>query len=264
MPHPRPSSKTSDTQKRITNVIDHTNLDDFFSQPSLHELTATSERRVQEVIEDLKRQTVEELKNWSWSPSDDKKFKAFKFFDDSTEKTSIISDRDMVSFPVSLPTVSSSSSTESNCPAAISIEPKIQSYTKSGRSTYTRCGASSSSPQDQLLRTSDGRHESRRPTTKPSNLTDLDNTSSRPSNVRSRAKIPLPSRSLPGTSHVNAQEPHLKTRGPHHSRRRSHLQRPVRHYSTLHSMSGCSRQVVPYHQHQRDSRSQTGKHSICS
>lgn len=178
MSYSGPSYQKSESQKRITDVVDYTNIDDFFSQPSPHELTATSEHRVQEIIEDLKRQTVEEMKKWSWRPNDEDDFNAFKFFDDDPE-TGVISDRDMVSSPVSLLTVSSSPSlsAESNCPAAIPVTSKVESCTESVRHTRTRFEASPSASQTQSLRASNGNHTSNKPTTKLRGSGDLDSTS---------------------------------------------------------------------------------------
>ncbi|KAK5938910.1 hypothetical protein PMZ80_009102 [Knufia obscura] len=55
------------THKRIVDVIDNSNVDDFFRDPSPHELSVTSEMRVSDIIEDLQRRTAEEIENWSGS-----------------------------------------------------------------------------------------------------------------------------------------------------------------------------------------------------
>lgn len=59
------------SSKKSTELTDHDNLDDFFRQPSAHELSvvdhlsSTIESRVSEIIADLQRQTSEELEWWS-------------------------------------------------------------------------------------------------------------------------------------------------------------------------------------------------------
>ncbi|KAJ9652160.1 hypothetical protein H2198_008582 [Neophaeococcomyces mojaviensis] len=61
----------SKRQCRVVNTHDNTTLDDFFRQPSAHELSVadhlstTSESRIFEIISDLQRLTTEELENWS-------------------------------------------------------------------------------------------------------------------------------------------------------------------------------------------------------
>ncbi|KAK5093919.1 hypothetical protein LTR70_004445 [Exophiala xenobiotica] len=52
------------TQRRIVDVIDHSNIDDFFRDPSPHELSVTAQMEVVDIIEDLQRRTAEELENW--------------------------------------------------------------------------------------------------------------------------------------------------------------------------------------------------------
>lgn len=51
--------------RRNIHVFDNTNIEEFFRQPSPDELKVTSEKRMLEVIEDLKKQTSRELENWS-------------------------------------------------------------------------------------------------------------------------------------------------------------------------------------------------------
>jgi len=52
------------TQRQKVDVIDNSNFDDFFRDPSPHELSVTAEMEVMDIIEDLQRRTAEELENW--------------------------------------------------------------------------------------------------------------------------------------------------------------------------------------------------------
>ena len=58
------------TLERISDVIDNSNIDEFFCQPSPHELLVISEMRVHDIIEDLHRRTTEEIERWSWAQGD--------------------------------------------------------------------------------------------------------------------------------------------------------------------------------------------------
>ena len=59
-----PIPSKPNTQRRIVDVIDHSNIDDFFRDPSPHELSVTAQMEVVDIIEDLQRRTAEELENW--------------------------------------------------------------------------------------------------------------------------------------------------------------------------------------------------------
>lgn len=61
-------------------IIDHSNLDELFRQPTPHEFAATLEMRIADIVEDLQKRTDEEIRSWSshsswvheapeWSPS---------------------------------------------------------------------------------------------------------------------------------------------------------------------------------------------------
>lgn len=58
----RPATKQS---HRNIQIFDNTNIEEFFRQPSPDALNVSSEMRVLEIMEDLKKQTSEELENWS-------------------------------------------------------------------------------------------------------------------------------------------------------------------------------------------------------
>ena len=66
-----PTSISNKYQHPVVDTVGHTNLDDFFSQPSAHELSVadhlftTSESRVLEIISDLQQQTTKQLEIWS-------------------------------------------------------------------------------------------------------------------------------------------------------------------------------------------------------
>lgn len=63
--HPKPFEMAANRQERIVDTFDHTNIDEFFGQPSAQELEIASEHHVQGIMADLNRRTLEELRSWS-------------------------------------------------------------------------------------------------------------------------------------------------------------------------------------------------------
>ncbi|KAK5094804.1 hypothetical protein LTS08_008421 [Lithohypha guttulata] len=102
--------------KRSGLIIDNasrSSVDDFLREPSAYELAISSQltaaERVSEIIEDLKRQTTEEIDNWSWSLNLDydplEELKASPSTSMSTSGQSgeaLFHDGHMVSSPISL------------------------------------------------------------------------------------------------------------------------------------------------------------------
>lgn len=117
------------TQGQIVDVIDHSNIDDFFRDPSPHELFVTAEMEVADIIEDLQRRTAEELENWRnpggvAEPTEHTNATSTKTNDSHSSSTEalFVSD-DMLSSPVSFLS-SSSIRAEPNMTPAFTLRSK--------------------------------------------------------------------------------------------------------------------------------------------
>ena len=90
---------------KIFNVVDSSNIDAFFREPSADELTKASELRIQEIIDYLQQRTTEEIENWSGGTDTAQSPRGETTSSDSTsylESKALFHEGEMVSSPVSI------------------------------------------------------------------------------------------------------------------------------------------------------------------
>lgn len=191
MSYPDAITKRPNLPAKIVDVINHTNIDDFFHQPSAHELTIASERRVQKMMTDL-RQNIEEMESWSRDSNSDETSEPGKLKDSEyrVTETGDSAKTDTVSSLVSLLPTSSSlhASADANYPAALTYDSKISSRPKPPQPI--RCQAATAPLQSELLRTSGRQSKPNRNLTKEYSFTGRRKVSSSLSATRHGAKVP--------------------------------------------------------------------------
>lgn len=169
MPSFRSSKSGVKCKGDMVDTFDYANIDDFFNQPSAHELAAASERRVEEIMTDLNRRTIEELENWSNASYIEEMSRGSQSPNPtyrSTPRKEKPAETDMVSPPVSSALHSSSlaAASDTNCPAALSTKSKIVKKLKDHIPIVYQPDIPS--PQSKLLPASSRQSEPRREVTR--------------------------------------------------------------------------------------------------
>lgn len=185
MSYTRTTDMEAKRKGRFVDTFDHINIGDFFDRPSAHELSTASERRVQEIMSALDRQTAEELASWSHT-SPTRWLSKFGRHE-TPEHTA---QPDVVSSPLSLPSrpLSPVLALDTDSPAAIS-----DSYNKSRSRLSCPTGdpAPSTSSQSKLVRTATGLSRTKRAVSEEQDYIVLDRSSSTSTATKSPAKFPM-------------------------------------------------------------------------